>query len=98
MTQIVVNTDVPEKAIQIVKEALATETSRIEHGIGLARKKLKRFEKKYNISSEQFINQWTAEDLKGKDIEYVEWAGEYKLFSRLNDRFHILESIKSVTA
>lgn len=98
MAQIIMNTDVPDKAIQVVKEALATETSRIKHSLNLAEKKLKRFEKKYNISSEQFINQWTAEDLKGKDIEYVEWAGEYKLFSRLNDRFHILESIKSVTA
>jgi len=98
MVQIIMSTDVPDKAIQIVKEALATETSRIRHSLGLAKKKLKRFEKKYKISSEQFIDQWTAEDLKGKDMEYAEWAGEYRLFSRLNDRFHVLKSIKNVTA
>ena len=98
MAQIIMNTDVPDKAVQVVREALATETLRIEHSLNLAEKRLKKFEKKYNVSSEKFMNEWSAEDLKGKDMEYVEWAGEYKLFSRLNDRFHVLKSIKNVTA
>ncbi len=55
------------------------------------------FKTKYNISSEKFINEWSAEDLKGKDLEYVEWAGEYQLFSRLNERLVVLESIENVT-
>ena len=98
MAQIIMHTDVPDKAVQVVKEALATETSRIEHSLDLVERKLKKFEKKYNVSSKEFINEWSAEDLRGKDMEYVEWAGEYKLFSRLNDRFHVLKSIKNVTA
>ena len=66
--------------------------------VNLARKRLKRFETKYNVSSDKFINEWSAEDLKGEDLEYVEWAGEYQLFSRLNDRLVVLESIKNVAS
>jgi len=36
--------------------------------------------------------------VKGKDLEYVEWAGEYQLFSRLNERLVVLESIENVTS
>jgi hypothetical protein len=35
----------------------------------------------------------TAEDLEGKDKEYVHWAGEYKLMQRLQDKLHKLQEI-----
>jgi len=31
-------------------------------------------------------------------MEYVEWAGEYQLFSRLNERLEVLESIENVAS
>ena len=96
MAQIILRTNSPDKASNILKEALATEASRLKYSLNLAKKRLKRFETKYNISSEKFINKWSAEDLKGKDLEYVEWAGEYQLFSRLNERLVVLESIENV--
>ena len=82
MAEIILRTDEPDKAVQVLREALETETLRLKYSLNLAKKRLKRFEVKYNISSEEFINEWSAEDLKGKDLEYVEWAGEYQLFSR----------------
>lgn len=98
MAQIVMNTDVPDKAVLVVREALATETTRVEHSLNVAKKRLKKFEQKYHVSSEEFMTEWSAEDLQGRDMEYVEWAGEYRLFSKLSDRFHVLKSIKNVTA
>jgi hypothetical protein len=35
----------------------------------------------------------TAEDLDGKDDEYVHWAGEYKLMQRLQDKLRKLQEI-----
>ena len=93
MTEIILKTNAPDKAAHILKEALATEASRIKYSLNLAKKRLERFESKYNISSAKFINEWSSEDLKGGDMEYVEWAGEYQLFSRLNERLEVLESI-----
>jgi hypothetical protein len=98
MTEIILKTNAPDKAADILKEALATETSRIKYSLNLAKKRLKRFETKYKISSDKFINEWSAEDLKGEDMEYVEWAGEYQLFSRLNERLEVLESIENVAS
>jgi len=98
MAEIILKTDEPDKAVHVLREALETETLRLKYSLNLAKKRLKRFEVKYNISSEKFINDWSAEDLKGKDLEYVEWAGEYQLFSRLSERLVVLKSIENVAS
>ena len=98
MAEIVLKTDTPDKAVKVLKEALEIEALRLKYSLNLAKKRLKRFETKYNVSSEIFINEWSAEDLKGKDLEYVEWAGEYQLFSRLNERLIVLKSIENVAS
>jgi len=96
MAEIILKTDAPEKAANILKDVLEVEASRLKYSLNLAKKRLKRFETKYNVSSKKFINEWSAEDLRGKDLEYVEWAGEYQLFSRLNERLVVLKSIENV--
>jgi hypothetical protein len=98
MAEIILKTDIPNKAAEVLKEALETEALRLKYSLNLAKKRLKKFEIKYNVSSEKFINEWSAEDLKGKDLEYVEWAGEYQLFSRINERLVVLNSIENVAS
>ncbi|MDL1984826.1 MAG: hypothetical protein LWX54_11670 [Deltaproteobacteria bacterium] len=98
MAEIVLKTDKLDKAVEVLKEALETETLRLKYSLNLAKRRLKRFEAKYNISSKKFMNKWSAEDLMGKDLEYVEWAGEYQLFSRLNERLVVLKSIENVAS
>jgi len=98
MPEIVLKTDMPDKAAEIISEALETESLRLKYSIQLAKKRLSKFEKKYQISSESFINEWSAEDLEGKDLEYVEWAGEYQLSKKLNERFDALKSIRHVSS
>ena len=96
MAEIVLKTDKPDEAAEVLKEVLETETLRLKYSLNLARKRLKRFETKYNVSSDKFINEWSAEDLKGEDLEYVEWAGEYQLFSRLNERLVVLQKPSNI--
>jgi hypothetical protein len=98
MAEIILKTNRPDKAPQVLREALETEALRLRYSLNLAKKRLKRFETKYNISSDKFINEWSAEDLKEADLEYVEWAGEYQLFSRLNERLVVLKSIENVAS
>ena len=97
MAELIIKTNDPDKAAGILFEALETEARRIQYSLTLAKKRLKRFEKKYNVSSDKFIAEWSAEDLKGQDMEYVEWSGEYQLALRLNERLFTLKSIKNVT-
>lgn len=97
MTEIILKTDDPGKAASILFEALETEERRLQYSLNLAKKRLKKYEKKYNVSSDKFIAEWSAEDLKGKDMEYVEWSGEYQLALRLNERLFTLKNIENVT-
>ena len=96
MAEIMMQTNKPDKAVEVLKEVMAMESSRLRYSLNLAKKRLKKFETKYNISSEKFIREWTAEDLPGKDLEYVEWAGEYKLYLTMNERLLVLRGIKNV--
>ena len=85
-----------DKAVAILRDAMKTEETRLVHALGIGQRRLMSFEKKYGISSEEFISEWTAENLQGGDVEYVEWAGEIKLTVRLKERLAILKGIEYV--
>ena len=97
MNEIVLRSDNADKASEILRESLSTEELRLKYTLDLTRKRLLKFEKKYSVSSEIFISKWSAENLEGKDLEYVEWAGEFKLASRLHDRLETIASIEYVS-
>ena len=96
MAEIRLKANEPDKAAKFLAEALETEMLRLKYMIKLAKRRLSRFEKKYNVTSKEFIQEWGAEDLEGKDLEYVEWAGEYNLTKRLDERLNALKSIEHV--
>jgi len=97
MSKIILKTNDSGKTASILFEVLETEEKRLQYSLSLAKKRLKKFEKKYNVSSDKFIVEWGAEDLKGQDMEYVEWAGEYQLSLRLNERLFAIKGIENVT-
>jgi hypothetical protein len=97
MGKITLTTDTPSKAVEVLREVLETEAMRVKYSLQIAKKRMRRFETKYGISSGKFMREGSAEDLKGKDMEYVEWAGEYRLFLRLKERLTVLKSIEHVT-
>lgn len=98
MAEIILKTNAPDKAAKFLSEALETETMRLKYSMKLAKRRLSRFEKKYSVTSKKFMEDWSAEDLEGRDLEYVEWAGEYNLTKRLNERLNALMSIEYVSS
>ncbi|MBI3740209.1 MAG: hypothetical protein HY257_00440 [Chloroflexi bacterium] len=80
--------------IELVKSAIQSEIARLQLALDLARKRLAPFESKYKISSEEFIRTQTAEDLQGGDDEYVQWAGEFKLTQRLEEKLNQLKDLR----
>ena len=97
MQEIKIKTNKSDQAVTILQEAIKTEELRLEHALNIAQKRLENFEKKYGVPSKVFINEWSSEDLEKRDIEYVEWAGEFKMFLRLKERLSILQGIEYVT-
>ena len=79
--------------LRLVRSAIANEVTKLELALQRAGKRLASFEEKYGVTSEYFMTAMAAEDLEGKDDEYVHWAGEYKLMQRLQDKLRKLQEI-----
>ena len=80
--------------LHLLQSAVESEIRRLEIGLRIARQRLERFEQKYGVTSEYFIEHMSAEDLEGGDDEYVEWAGEYELYKRLEEKLNRLRSLQ----
>jgi hypothetical protein len=82
------------ETLSLVRAAVESETLRLELALDAAKRRLARFEQRYDVTSEQFIADMAAEDLEGKDDEYVQWAGEYRLTERLKTRLSRIQEIR----
>ncbi len=83
-----------DSTLRLVKSAILAEITKLELAFELASQRLSPFERKYNVSSEYFIDHMAAEDLEGGDDEYVSWAGEYQLKQRLEKKLSDLKGIE----
>ena len=80
--------------LYLVQSAVESEIARLELALEAARRRLTPFEQKYGVTTEHFIAEMSAEDLDGKDDEYVHWAGEYQLMQKLQEKLQHLMEIK----
>ena len=86
--------DRAEQLLPLVRAAVDGEIVRLELALELARERLLPFERKYGVTSEHFIEKMAAEDLEGSDDEYVQWAGEYHLMQRLEEKLVRLQEVE----
>lgn len=79
------------QSAQAVVHALDTYKARLRSSIERTQRRLSGFEKRYGVSTTEFLNTMASEDLAGGDVEYVEWAGEAKLLDGLRAELKDLE-------
>lgn len=96
MTKLKIQSEANDSAVEIIKSAIAAETKRLEIGLQKTHRRIKQFEETYKILSEEFLADFAAEDMKSKDIEYVEWAGELKIRDRITADLKRLMEIEYV--
>jgi hypothetical protein len=77
---------------QAVLHAVDAYKKRLQASIGRTKRHLAEFEGRYHVETAYFLREMTAEDLRGGDLEYVEWAGEAKLLEGLETEFKELEN------
>jgi hypothetical protein len=95
MTKLKIISD-KEDVTDVIKSAIAAEIKRLEIGLNRTNREIQRFEDEYKVSSEVFLTEITAEDLKGGDDEYIRWAGELKIKDRILDELKKLKDIEYV--
>jgi len=94
MIRLQIQSDVQESALDIIRSAIAAETSRLEFGLKATDRHLRAFEERYHVTSEAFLRDFVAEDLADGDREYICWAGELKLRERIAAQLETLKSIQ----
>lgn len=82
------------QAAKTVQRALESYQARLRASIERTRRRLASFEEQYAISTDRFLQELSAEDLSGGDLEYVEWAGEAKLLAGLEAELRELENAR----
>jgi len=95
MTRVIVQSDVGE-SIQLIKSAVEAEVRRLELGLKRTKSQLAAFESCYGVSSQEFRQRFTAEDLGGSDVAYVSWVGELEVEKRLLQEIERLRDIEYV--
>ena len=76
-----------EESADIIRSAISAEIKRLEVGLDSTNKEIEKFEQQYKIPSENFLRNFTSEDLRGGDDEYIRWAGELKIRDRILEDF-----------
>ena len=95
MTKLQIISD-KEDIADIIKSAISAELKRLEIALSKTSKEIKKFEDEYNVPSEIFLKEFTAEDLRGGDDEYIKWVGELKIKDRILEDLRKLKDIEYV--
>lgn len=83
-----------EHGYRSVLSAIEAYKARLHAAVERSRRLLTGFETKYGIDTDTFLNEWSAEDLEGGDLEYIEWAGEARLLGGLEEELGELEQAR----
>lgn len=83
MTRLQIDSDKREHVVVMIQAAISSEIKRLELGLAKTNRQIVRFEKEYNISSDHFLRNYSAEDMKNGNMEYIQWAGELQIRERI---------------
>lgn len=79
---------------QTIVHALDAYKIRLRASIERTKRRLAEFEARYGVNTAHFLQEMTAEDIVGGDLEYVEWAGEARLLEGLEAELRELEDAR----
>jgi hypothetical protein len=92
MTKLVIKSDYKEQVSSLVKDDLERQKKVVSSSIEISQKKLKDFEKRYQLSTADFFAKYQKGGM-GDGADMIEWAGEYKMLLKLQDDLKKLEGI-----
>lgn len=96
MIKLQIQSDTKDSVLDIVRAAISAEIKRLEIGLDKTNKQIKEYETEYNVSSDTFQKEFTAEDMKNGDMEYIAWAGELKIREKIMVDLNKLKEIEYV--
>jgi hypothetical protein len=83
-----------EEEFSIVKESLRRELTLSEAKVNLIREEIEGFEKRYEMSSEEFVDKFERGEL-GDDQDYFEWWGLLRGIKKIEERIGKIKVVLS---
>lgn len=77
----------------LVEAALANELRLLETGIRRTEERLKEFEKKYQMLTQDFLTRYENNEIE-ETLDFVEWIGESMLLKRLREKAEVIRDIQ----
>ena len=69
----------------LVEATLENELRLLKAGLRRTEDRLREFERKYHLSTEEFISRYENDELE-ETLDFAEWVGEYRLLKRLQEK------------
>lgn len=96
MIKLQIQSDTKDGVIDIVRAAISSEIKRLEIGLNKTNKQIEKYEAEYNVTSDVFQKEFSGEDMRKGDQEYIEWAGELKIREKIMADLKKLKEIEYV--
>lgn len=77
----------------LVEAAIQNELRLLQAGIRRTEERIRAFEARYALSSQEFLRRYEDGDLP-ETLDYAEWIGEQHLLERLREKARTLEEIR----
>ncbi|MBI1926117.1 hypothetical protein HYR99_17925 [Candidatus Poribacteria bacterium] len=76
----------------LVEAALQNEQRLLQAGIRRTERRLRDCEKKYGLSSEEFLRRYENNEVE-ETLDFIEWVGEFRLLERMREKLDIFQGI-----
>jgi len=97
MSRVIIETTEDGDSLAItVQEAIEHERRLLKHSLEQAREELASFEERFGQPSSTFFAQYEQGVLTETD-DYVDWAGVYRIYLKLQKKLAELETVEIVT-
>ena len=79
---------------KIIKESLKRELALLEAKIGLVKREIEEFERKYSMNSDEFLKKFESGEL-GDEQDFFEWWGLLKGLKKLEENIKKIKALLS---
>lgn len=97
MAELKIICEYPDSLKQLIEEALAKRIASLRDGIRRTEERLRQFEAKYELSTDEFLRRFENDELQHRlDMEFDEWIGESWMLKRLREDLDQLRGVEFV--
>ncbi len=97
MAELKIICEYPDSVKQFIEEALSKRIASLSDGIQRTEERLREFEAKYQLSTEEFLRRFENDELQHRlDMEFDEWIGESRMLKGLQEDVDSFRGIKFV--